>query len=333
VIPDPGPAAAEGAAGAPRISPMNRTWEGLPGGVMRPGASAGDGPFERLVDSVRDYAIFLLDEDGLIQSWNTGARLITGYAADEVIGRHFAVLYTPDEVERGWPQRTLAQAARHGRFQDEGWRLRRDGQRFWADVVATAILDDDGRPQGYSKILRDLTGRRQREEALQRTVERSRRLWTEAVKDPLTGAYNRRYMDEQLRGAVERAQWVTASLVAFDLDAFKAINDRFGHVAGDTVLVGVAALARRLSREGDLLFRPGGDEFVLYLPGTGAVAASGIAERLRGAVERTALIPQATATLSLGVAELRPGEDAAAWLARADQALYSAKRAGRNRVA
>lgn len=296
-------------------------------------ALAGEDPFWLLVDSVRDYAIFLVDDDGLIQSWNTGARLITGYEAEEVVGRHVAMLFTPEEVDNGWAQRELARAASAGRAEDEGWRVRKGGQRFWASVVTTAMRRADGTLYGYSTIMRDLTERKQYEENLQRTVERSRQLWTQSVKDPLTGAFNRRYMVDRLRGALERSDWVTASLVMVDIDGFKSVNDRFGHIAGDTVLVGVAALARRLSRDSDLLFRLGGDEFVLYLPGVSAAGARGIAERLRAAVEQSALIAEATVTLSAGVAELQPDDDADSWLNRADKALYEAKGAGRNRIA
>jgi diguanylate cyclase (GGDEF)-like protein/PAS domain S-box-containing protein len=313
---------------------MDRIWQPKGPSVRPrwPGLPAGQDAFWLLVDSIRDYAIFLLDDDGLIQSWNTGAEMITGYAAEEVVGRHFALLFTADEVEGGWPQRELALATRGGRAEDEGWRLRKDGQRFWASVVTTAMRRPDGTLYGYSTIIRDLTERKEREEALKRSVERSRQLWTQSVKDPLTGAFNRRYMVEQLRGAVDRANWVTASLLLIDIDHFKAVNDQAGHVGGDTVLVGIAALARRLSRDSDLLFRLGGDEFLLYLPGVARAGALNIAERLRAGVENSGLVPGGTVTVSIGVAELRKEDDADRWMQNADAALYEAKRAGRNRV-
>lgn len=304
----------------------------LPAAAPWPGLPPGENPFCLLVDSVRDYAIFLMDSNGVVQSWNTGGELIFGYRAEEIIGRHFSTFYSPEEVENGWPQRELASAARAGRLEDEGWRTRKDGQRFWANVVVTAMRSADGAVYGYSKIVRDLTERKLQEDALKRSVERSRQLWAQAVKDPLTGAYNRRYMAEQLHSAIERVAWMTASLVSVDIDHFKAINDRFGHVAGDTVLMGVAALARRLSRDSDLLFRMGGDEFSLYLPGATHAAATHIAERLRRAVEHASLLKDCTVTVSIGVAEIRAQDDAEAWIHRADEALYEAKRAGRNRV-
>lgn len=305
----------------------------VPAAAPWPGLPPGENPFCLLVDSVRDYAIFLLDANGVVQSWNTGGKLIFGYQPEEIIGRHFAAFYSPEEVDSGWPQRELVTAAQAGRLEDEGWRRRKDGERFWANVVITAMHGPDGALYGYSKIVRDLTERKIQEDALKRSVERSRQLWAQAVKDPLTGAFNRRYMTEQLNGAVERASWMTASLVVVDIDCFKSINDRFGHVAGDTVLLGVASLARRLSRDSDLLFRMGGDEFALYLPGAGKAAALNLSERLRSAIEHAKLLKDCPITVSIGVAEIQAQDDTEAWIHRADEALYEAKRGGRNRIA
>lgn len=129
-----------------------------------------DSPLERgdafrlLVEAVEDYAIFLLSADGEVLTWNPGAERIKGYRADEIVGRHFSHFYTPEERAAGRPMRLLAWAAEHGRFEDEGWRVRKDGTRFWADVVVTALRDPDGRTYGYAKITRDLTERRASEE-------------------------------------------------------------------------------------------------------------------------------------------------------------------------
>ena len=141
-----------------------------------------DEVFRRLVESVRDYAIFTLDPTGVITSWNLGAQRIKGYAASEAIGRHFSMFYPDEANDRGWPQEELRRAARLGRYEDEGWRLRKDGSRIWANVVITAMADGDGRLTGYSKVTRDLTERRAHEDAL-REREENLRLLVEGVRD------------------------------------------------------------------------------------------------------------------------------------------------------
>jgi PAS domain S-box-containing protein len=120
--------------------------------------------FRLLVEAVEDYAIFLLALDGTVLSWNPGAQRIKGYTADEIVGRHFSAFYTPEERAVDRPMHLLGLAAAHGRFEDEGWRVRKDGTRFWADVVVTALRDADGQPYAYAKITRDLTERRAAEE-------------------------------------------------------------------------------------------------------------------------------------------------------------------------
>ena len=122
--------------------------------------------FRLLVDSVQDYAIFMLDVDGNVKSWNSGAERIKGYRADEIIGRHFSVFYPPEVRATGWPAHVLRVARTEGRYEEEGWRLRSDGTRFWASVIITPVYDAAGELQGYAKVTRDLT-QRQRMEALQ----------------------------------------------------------------------------------------------------------------------------------------------------------------------
>jgi len=150
-----------------------------------PTAPLAGGPeeaFRRLVETVRDYAIFMLDPEGRITSWNLGAERIKGYAADEVVGRHFSMFYQPEAIARGWPQEELKRARALGRYEDEGWRVRRDGSAIWANVVITAIQDDEGHLLGFSKVTRDLTERRRHEEAL-REREENLRLLVEGVRD------------------------------------------------------------------------------------------------------------------------------------------------------
>jgi PAS domain S-box-containing protein len=120
--------------------------------------------FRRLVTAVREYAIFMLDVDGHVVSWNSGARRIKGYANHEVIGRHFRVFYPPEDQERGHPEHNLEVALTDGEFAEEGWRVRRDGTRFWASVVITPVYDDAGQHVGYAKVTHDQTRQREHEE-------------------------------------------------------------------------------------------------------------------------------------------------------------------------
>jgi PAS domain S-box-containing protein len=135
-----------------------------------------------LVDSVQDYGIFALDPNGFVVSWNAGAQRIKGYTADEVIGKHFSIFYPRELVEEGFPAFELRTAANVGRFEDEGWRLRKDGSRFWANVVITALRDASGRLVGFAKVTRDLTERRDAEQALRESEERFR-LIVDSVRD------------------------------------------------------------------------------------------------------------------------------------------------------
>ena len=123
-------------------------------------------PYRELVHGVHDYAIFLLNGEGHIVSWNRGAERLKGYAAREIIGRHFSALYPPEAIERRWPQQELKMAQETGRFHDEGWRVRKDGSRFWANAVLDAIRAPDGTLLGFAEITRDITERKEAEQVV-----------------------------------------------------------------------------------------------------------------------------------------------------------------------
>ncbi|WP_028732709.1 hybrid sensor histidine kinase/response regulator [Rhizobium leguminosarum] len=127
--------------------------------------------FRRLVQGVSDYAIYMLDPDGNVSSWNFGAERIKGYRPQEIIGRHFSTFYTPEDREAGLPETALSLARAEGRFEREGWRVRKDGSRFWASVVIDVIRDDDGDVLGFAKITRDITEKMETQRALEQARE------------------------------------------------------------------------------------------------------------------------------------------------------------------
>ena len=133
-----------------------------------------DGRYRLLVEAVTDYAIYMLDRNGIVASWNAGAARFKGYTPTEIIGQHFSRFYTQEDRDIGLPARALETAAREGRFENEGWRVRKDGSLFWASVVIDPIRDKDGALVGFSKVTRDLTERHKAEEALRRTEEQFR---------------------------------------------------------------------------------------------------------------------------------------------------------------
>jgi len=127
---------------------------------------ASEQRYQSLIEGVRDYAIFMLTPDGHVASWNLGAERTKGYRANEIVGRHFSCFYPEEDIRDGKPQRLLMTATAEGRVEDEGWRVRKDGSRFWASVVVTALRDDEGRLQGFSKVSRNITERKRAEDSV-----------------------------------------------------------------------------------------------------------------------------------------------------------------------
>src|ERR1700736_6588841 len=119
-----------------------------------------------LVESITEYAIIMLDPKGNVTSWSPAAERLKGYKAAEIIGKHFSLFYPAEDIASGKTKHELECAAREGRFEDEGWRVRKDGTRFWANVVVTALRDPDGKLQGFGKVTRDLSERKQAEERI-----------------------------------------------------------------------------------------------------------------------------------------------------------------------
>ncbi|HEY2968808.1 MAG TPA: MASE1 domain-containing protein [Casimicrobiaceae bacterium] len=184
--------------------------------------------FRLLVDGVKDYAIFMLDADGKVVSWNTGAESIKGYTAPEIIGKHFSVFYTPEDLARNWPEHELVVARAEGRFEEEGWRVRKDGSRFWASVVIAALYDNEHRVRGFAKVTRDLTSRR-RIEALQeseRQMNEFLAMLAHELRNPLASIVNALSLmrstpgqeQAEFQGVIERQTTLLARIVDDLLD-------------------------------------------------------------------------------------------------------------------
>jgi diguanylate cyclase (GGDEF)-like protein/PAS domain S-box-containing protein len=270
-----------------------------------------------LLDSVRDYAIFALDTTGVITLWNAGAERLTGYAADEALGKSMGFLH-----EGSVPADDLATALAHGRNEFERWMQRKDGSRFWADSVLTPIFDSTGMLRGFSSVSRDVTWRKRLDEDRDGLIARIGQL---ARTDELTGLANRRRWHEELDRELARArrQHGSVCVAMVDMDGFKAINDEQGHLAGDVLLQQTSVAWAGALRTTDTLARYGGDEFSVILPDCPLDEACTVIERLRAATP-------APVTCSAGVACSDGAESAETLVRRADAALYEAKRAGRN---
>jgi diguanylate cyclase (GGDEF)-like protein/PAS domain S-box-containing protein len=455
--------------------------------------------YRLLIDSVTDYAIFRLDPEGRICSWNSGAKRLKGYAAEEVIGKHFSMFFPPEDVAADRPGKGLKVAEQEGRFEDTGWRVRKDGSRFWANVILSPVRDAAGNLRGFAKVTRDNTERveteRVRREALALellsqlgsllhsclTAEESYNIvrefgprlfpavsgalysltasgnhleavcswgdstcgeqvfapdacWAlrtgqmhyvgdprsamvcrhlgrepavshlcvpmmaqgsvlgvlhlhsdpadptaapgdvvlpipaplrnlavtfaeqlglamanlklrdalriQSVRDPLTGLFNRRYMEESLEREVLRSarSGRPVSAIVLDIDHFKQYNDAYGHDAGDMAVGEVSGMLVSQVRSEDIACRYGGDEFVVIMPDASLDIARQRAERMREAIQHVRIHYRGQKlgpiSLSMGVATYPLHADTSDTLLKsADEALYRAKKEGRNRVA
>ena len=176
----------------------------------RPTPPESDERFRLLVESVQDYAIFMLDVDGYVVTWNAGAERIKGYAPSEIIGQHFSKFYPREAIERRHPEYELSVATETGRFEEEGWRVRKDGSLFWANVVITALRDSAGELCGFGKVTRDLTQRREQEQTLRQSEERFR-LLVEGVNDYAIFMLNENGEVATWNAGAERIKGYTAS--------------------------------------------------------------------------------------------------------------------------
>lgn len=282
--------------------------------------------FRLLVEGTTDFAIFMLDKDGFIVSWNPGAERILGYRKQEILGRYLSVFFTPEDQEKGEPLRKLKQTMLEGRSEEDSWRVRKDGQRFWCAGVMGALHDEYGTVQGFVEIMRDHTERRLAEQ----------NTFFLANHDLLTGLPNRARFLERLHEALINADRdaTRVAVILLDLDRFKSINDSLGHPAGDQLLQLVAQRLLKCIRETDIVARLGGDEFVIILTRLKSLkAAELLADSIIKEINRPFQIDSHSINsgASLGVAMYpQDGKDAGELLQKSDIAMYRAKSTGRN---
>jgi diguanylate cyclase (GGDEF)-like protein/PAS domain S-box-containing protein len=281
--------------------------------------------FRAIFDNVRDYAIYTVDPEGRIDEWNQSLQRFGGWLPEDVTQRPFDIFFAAEDRGAGRMESLLARARATGSVEIEGWRLRRDGSRLYANTVLTALPDVAGAVRGFVVVSRDMTERKRMEDELRRL----------ATTDPLTGALNRRSGQALLTEALAapRDDGTEPAVLMLDLDHFKAINDRHGHEAGDRALCRLVDICRQVLGPLGAVTRWGGEEFLVVLAATREPDALALAETLREEVAMARVEnPGGSIVMTASIGVAVGGATPDALVRRADAALYAAKRGGRNRV-
>lgn len=293
--------------------------------------------FNAIMVGVTDYALMPLDAEGNIEQWNASIGRVTGLDADAVTGKPYSVFHPPESVSPDRIADCLHEATENGWLLDECWCVKADGSRFWASTLLVPLdrmkvnetQDDDiAAIAGFALIIRDITDKRETRDNLLKA----------SLRDHLTGVANRRAFFEAAE--IELKRWHRTprplSLLMLDADHFKRVNDTHGHPAGDAVLQNLGATLLQTVREIDIVARIGGEEFAILLPSASLADAEVLAERLREKISQQAVrVDGATIyyTVSIGVSTMHESLNGLDSLMKiADQALYTAKRNGRNCV-
>ncbi|OBV37994.1 sensor domain-containing diguanylate cyclase [Janthinobacterium psychrotolerans] len=280
-----------------------------------------------IMTNITNYALVSIDRRGRIESWNDSIGRVTGYGHD-IKGQPYALFYPAGATAPAQLLDRLRETDENGWSLDEGVHLRADGSQFWGSSMISPLPGRPDEEAAYCLIIRDISDNRDASDSLRKA----------AYCDHLTGLSNRRAFFEAAELELMRRKKALrpVALIMLDADHFKAINDRYGHPAGDAVLCQLAATMKAVCRQVDVLARIGGEEFAIILPSVGLADAFAVAERLRTEVEQVPVIYEQHAiacTISLGVAVME--EDMSgfeALIKRADQAMYEAKHQGRNRT-
>lgn len=305
---------------------------------------------QQIVDG-SSVATFVIDQNHVVTHWNRACAILTGKSAQEMVGRceQWQAFYSErrpvmadlvldgalqKDVERFYHGKFRPSALIMGAVEAEDFFPSLGDQGRWLYFTAAPLRDTDGEVIGAIETLQDVTERHRAEEALRRSEERYRLL---AITDSLTGLFNSRHFYDQLHGEMARAirHERPLSLIHMDVDNFKRFNDTYGHLEGDRVLECLADVIRSCLRREDSGYRLGGEEFGILVPETDADHTHQLAERLRLTFAAQCFTPagcKVCSSISIGVTQYRPGEDATAFIRRADDATYRAKHQGKNRV-
>lgn len=275
--------------------------------------------YRSLVDAVQDYSIYMLSPEGSVATWNTGATRIEGYEAPEVIGNPFSMFFPEEDRESGLPEEILSQARTLGRYETEGWRVRKDGTQFWAHATLSTVLNDARELIGFAKVTRDVTAHR----------EAMRQLRHAASTDPLTGMWNRTAFLEEVERWTESSEKFALSII--DLNGFKLVNDTWGHATGDALLRQTAEKLHANEALGVIAARLGGDEFAVAArtpePDDSRKLASELADAMRTPVELSGETHEVSASVGLATFP-SDATSVSELLIQADAAMYDAKQAG-----
>lgn len=281
--------------------------------------------YRLLIENIKDYAIFMMDKEGYITSWDQGAQKLFGYKRDEIIGKNFSVLFNPKDIKNKIPRSDMATAILDGRHLDEREYIRKGKSKFWSSGVLTSSRDKKGAHQGFSKIMRDIT----EQTDLHKTAVHN------SMHDFLTGLPNRSFFEENLMECITNTKSEEILAVFYmDFDNFKEINDTLGHETGDLVLIAIAHRLGHNIRKSDLAARFGGDEFVILAKGFKSETSVG---RFAQKIIKTFRAPisikekKIKASVSIGVS-LYPNHSKkpSSLLRYADMALYESKKSGGN---
>lgn len=198
---------------------------------------------QMLVDNLKEYAIILLDKDGKVLTWNSAAERLKGWKSNEIIGQHISRFYPPEDNERGKTATELKQAEENGRFEDEGWRVRKDGTRFWANVIITALRDENGALRGFGKVTRDLSDRRQAEEKIRKQAQEILEMatvpvvqvWEGIVLVPIIGTLDSQRTQQLMERLLTRVSETASPVALLDITGVPTVDSQTAQHLIETV--------------------------------------------------------------------------------------------------